>query len=225
VKLLVVEDDDHVAGALVAVLGRYGYETVRANDGRSAIDALGVDTDMVLLDLGLPDVDGFELCSKIKRLSDAPIIMVTARAHLGARIHGLEVGADDYLVKPYDLRELIARIGAVSRRGQSRRWDSQPEQGSVVLVGQVRIDLAARQIIVGDESVELTKKEFDVVALLARHPGVALPRERILREVWHTSWKGLGRSLEVHIGSIRSKLGNNDVIETVRGVGYRLARG
>jgi DNA-binding response OmpR family regulator len=224
VKLLVVEDDDHVAGALVAVLGRYGYDTVRAADGRSALDALGVDTDMVLLDLGLPDIDGFELCSKIKRLSDAPIIMVTARAHLGARIHGLEVGADDYLVKPYDLRELIARIGAVSRRGDSRRWDDRSEGGSVVWVGDVRIDLAGRQIVSHGQPVTLTKKEFDVVALLARHPGVALPRERILLEVRHTSWKGLGRSLEVHVGSIRSKLGSNDVIETVRGVGYRLAR-
>jgi DNA-binding response OmpR family regulator len=227
-SLLVVEDDDRVAGALVAVLRGRGFDPVRAADGRSALEALDTDTEMVLLDLTLPDMDGFEVCSRIRRRSDAPVIMVTARAQIRARIRGLEVGADDYLVKPYDLRELVARIDAVRRRGRSHDWTAAGGE-AIVEAGEVRIDLAARKVRRGDRSVSLTKKEFDVLAVLARHQGVALPRERILREVWETSWKGLGRSLEVHVASIRRKLGcgetseTSETIETVRGVGYRLA--
>lgn len=222
-ELLVVEDDDHVAGALVSVLGRHGFETVRVRDGRSALKALRPQTDMVLLDLALPDMDGFDVCQQIRRVSDAPVIMVTARSQLDARLRGLELGADDYLVKPYDLRELLARIDAVFRRSRSHEWDDRPEAARIQ-VGDVHIDLAAREVRLDDGTiVALTRKEFDVVALLARHNGVTLTRERILREVWNTGWKGLGRSLEVHVGAIRQKLGDHELIETVRGVGYRLA--
>lgn len=222
-QLLVVEDDDHVASALVSVLGRHGFETVRARDGKSALEALCPETDMVLLDLALPDMDGFEVCERIRRVSDAPVIMVTARSQLNARIQGLEMGADDYLVKPYDLRELLARIDAVFRRGRAHEWDDRPEAARVH-VGEVHIDLAAREVRLDDgTAVQMTRKEFDVIALLARHPGVTLTRERIIREVWNTGWKGLGRSLEVHVGAIRRKLGGHELIETVRGVGYRLA--
>lgn len=218
-RVVLVEDDNHVAAALAAVLTRHGYDTVRAEDAAAALRAVDSGTDMVLLDLGLPDLDGLELCRRIRRVSDVPVIMVTARSQVHARVTGLEVGADDYLVKPYDVRELIARMSAVERRGRSRVRPG----GELVRVGDVVIDLAARRVEAGSGPVTLTKKEFDVVALLARHPGVALPRERILREVWQTSWRGLGRSLEVHVASIRRKLGPDDVIETVRGVGYRLA--
>lgn len=234
-QLLVVEDDDHVAGALVSVLNRHGFQTIRARDGRGALAAISAGTDMVLLDLSLPDMDGFEVCARIRLVSDAPVIMVTARSQLDARIKGLELGADDYLVKPYDLRELLARIDAVLRRGRAHEWDERPDAAKL-RVGDVQIDLAAREVRLpdvgeatdaagGGRLVQLTKKEFDVVALLARHPGVTLTRERILREVWNTSWKGLGRSLEVHVGSIRRKLDGYDLIETVHGVGYRLAGG
>ncbi|WP_053206728.1 response regulator transcription factor [Jiangella muralis] len=218
-RVVLVEDDNHVAGALAAVLTRHGYDTVRAEDAAAALRAVDSGTDMVLLDLGLPDLDGLELCRRIRRVSDVPVIMVTARSQVNARVKGLQVGADDYLVKPYDVRELIARMSAVERRGRSRAGPG----GALVRVGDVVIDLAARRVEAGSRPVTLTKKEFDVIALLARHPGVALPRERILREVWQTSWRGLGRSLEVHVASIRRKLGPDDVIETVRGVGYRLA--
>lgn len=222
-ELLVVEDDDHVASALVSVLKRHGFEAVRVRDGRGALDAIRPETDMVLLDLALPDMDGFDVCQRIRKVSDAPVIMVTARSQLDARIKGLEMGADDYLVKPYDLRELLARIDAVFRRSRSREWDDRTGAAQVE-VGPVCIDLAAREVRLDDGSVvPLTRKEFDVVALLARHRGVALTRERILREVWNTDWKGLGRSLEVHVGAVRRKLGDHQVIETVRGVGYRLA--
>ncbi|MFW6205477.1 MAG: response regulator transcription factor [Actinomycetota bacterium] len=223
-QLLVVEDDDHVAGALVSVLNRRGFEAVRARDGRGALQAVGPQTDMVLLDLALPDMDGFEVCDRIRRVSDAPVIMVTARSQLDARIEGLRIGADDYLVKPYDLRELLARIEAVLRRRRPHEWDNRPAAASVD-VGDVRIDLAGRQVrtLSDDAQVPLTRKEFDVVAVLARNPGVALTRERILREVWDTDWKGFERSLEVHVGSVRRKLDGHAVIETVHGVGYRLA--
>lgn len=222
-QLLVVEDDDHVAGALVSVLTRHGFTTIRARDGRGALEALSPDIDMVLLDLGLPDMDGFEVCDRIRRVSDAPVIMVTARSQLDARIEGLGMGADDYLVKPYDLRELLARIDAVFRRGRAHEWDDRVPV-ALVHVGEISIDLAAREVrIDGDAVVPLTRKEFDVIAVLARHRGVTLTRERIFREVWNTSWKGLGRSLEVHVASIRHKLGNHELIQTVRGVGYRLA--
>ncbi|MGF0118572.1 response regulator transcription factor [Promicromonospora sp. Marseille-Q5078] len=232
-QLLVVEDDDHVAGALVSVLGRHGYEVVRARDGASALRELSPRTDMVLLDLTLPDIDGFEVCRRIRRVSDTPIIMVTARTRLDARIRGLEMGADDYVTKPYDVREVLARIDAVMRRGRGREWDgarAETAEARVRVRGLV-VDLARREVrrttgAVPDAAgavVELTRKEFDLLALLVRQQGSVLTRERILRDVWGSSWKGLGRTLEVHVASLRRKLGEPDVVETVRGVGYRVA--
>lgn len=236
-QLLVVEDDDHVAGALVSVLGRHGYEVVRARDGASALRELSPRTDMVLLDLSLPDIDGFEVCRRIRRVSDTPIIMVTARTRLDARIRGLELGADDYVTKPYDVREVLARIDAVMRRGRGREWDGARAEAADarVRVRGLVVDLARREVrrtagAVGDRvgdavgaAVELTRKEFDLLALLVRQQGSVLTRERILRDVWGSSWKGLGRTLEVHVASLRRKLGEPDVVETVRGVGYRVA--
>jgi DNA-binding response OmpR family regulator len=233
VQLLVVEDDDHVAGALVSVLGRHGYEVVRARDGASALRELSPRTDMVLLDLSLPDIDGFEVCRRIRRVSDTPIIMVTARTRLDARIRGLELGADDYVTKPYDVREVLARIDAVMRRGRGREWDGARAEAAEarVRVRGLVVDLARREVrrttgAVADAAgavVELTRKEFDLLALLVRQRGSVLTRERILRDVWGSSWKGLGRTLEVHVASLRRKLGEPDVVETVRGVGYRVA--
>jgi len=233
VQLLVVEDDDHVAGALVSVLGRHGYEVVRAHDGASALRELSPRTDMVLLDLSLPDMDGFEVCRRIRRVSDTPIIMVTARTRLDARIRGLELGADDYVTKPYDVREVLARIDAVMRRGRGREWDGARAEApdARVRVRGLLVDLARREVRrtgdgAGGEAgavVELTRKEFDLLALLVRRRGSVLTRERILRDVWGSSWKGLGRTLEVHVASLRRKLGEPDVVETVRGVGYRVA--
>ncbi|MEL7978134.1 response regulator transcription factor [Isoptericola sp. F-RaC21] len=232
-QLLVVEDDDHVAGALVSVLGRHGYEVVRARDGASALRELSPRTDMVLLDLSLPDIDGFEVCRRIRRVSDTPIIMVTARTRLDARIRGLELGADDYVTKPYDVREVLARIDAVMRRGRGREWDGARAEAADarVRVRGLVVDLARREVrrttgAVADAAgavVELTRKEFDLLALLVRQQGSVLTRERILRDVWGSSWKGLGRTLEVHVASLRRKLGEPDVVETVRGVGYRVA--
>ncbi|MEG3616414.1 MULTISPECIES: response regulator transcription factor [Isoptericola] len=222
-QLLVVEDNEHVAGALVSVLGKHGYDVIRAGDGSTALDELSQHTDLVLLDLALPDMDGFEVCRRIRKVSDTPIIMVTARTQLDARIRGLELGADDYVTKPYDIREVLARIDAVLRRGRAREWDGRQEAARVEVAG-LHIDLAAREVRRPDDStVSLTRKEYDLLALLVRHRGTALARERILREVWGSSWKGLGRTLEVHVASLRRKLGDPTVVETVRGVGYRVA--
>ncbi|MFJ2773061.1 response regulator transcription factor [Streptomyces sp. NPDC087300] len=224
-RLLLVEDDDHVAAALSAVLARHGFDVVHARNGEEALQALlpaktppfGV----VLLDLGLPDQDGYEVCGKIRKRGSVPVIMVTARADVRSRIHGLNLGADDYVVKPYDTGELIARIHAVIRRPPSAGAEA-TGGGSDLRLGPVRIELPTRQVSVDGSVVQLTRKEFDLLALLAQRPGVVFRREQIISEVWRTSWEGTGRTLEVHVASLRSKLHMPALIETVRGVGYRL---
>lgn len=218
-KILIVEDDERVADALAGFLGRAGYAVERAGDGRGALDMLGTDTEAVILDLGLPDIDGIELCRRIRAVSGVPILIATARSQVHERIRGLRAGADDFLVKPYDVQELLARIEAVTRRSHAIG----AEVGPVGIdIDGVRIDLVARRVLVDGEPVELTRKEFDIVAVLARYPGVPVPRERLIREVWNTDWQSFARSLEVHVASIRRKLGRPALIETVRGVGYRL---
>lgn len=220
-RILIVEDDDRVAAALEAFLARSGYASVRALDGATALELLDAETEVVLLDLGLPDIDGIDLCRRMRSRSDVPIVVVTARSQVAERIKGLRAGADDFVVKPYDVHELLARIEAVTRRSRPVR----PEVDARVLLhdGEVQIDLVGRQLLVGHRAVELTRKEFDIVAVLARYPGVAVPKERLIREVWNTDWRGFGHSLEVHVGAIRKKTGRRDLVETVRGVGYRLA--
>ncbi len=220
-KTLIIEDDHRVSGALAAYLTKAGYSPVRAPDGDSALEALGADTEVVLLDLGLPDIDGVDLCRRIRHQTDVPIIIVTARSRVQERIKGLRAGADDFIVKPYDVRELVARIEAITRRSQSiRPWLSEAWNSDEL---GVQIDFVGREVTVDEQRVELTRKEFDIVALLARYPGVAVPRERIIREVWNTDWHGFSRSLEVHIASARRKIDKEPFIETVRGVGYRLS--
>ncbi|KRF32517.1 response regulator transcription factor [Yonghaparkia sp. Soil809] len=219
--VLIVEDDDRLMDALRAFLRKAGYDTVSAADGAQALEALSSDTEVVLLDLGLPDVDGIELCRRIRERSGVPIIIATARSHVQERIRGLRAGADDFLVKPYNVLELVARIEAVTRRARALVAEPTPEQ--VIDVSGVRIDLSGRQVLVAGTAVDLTRTEFDIIAALARYPGVVVPRERIIREVWQTDWHAFSRSLEVHVGSIRRKIGRGDLIETVRGVGYRFA--
>ncbi|WP_193596425.1 response regulator transcription factor [Microbacterium sp. YJN-G] len=222
-RILIVEDDDRVAEALATFLSRSGYATVRAQDGAQALDLLGSDTEVVLLDLGLPDIDGVDLCRRIRAQSGVPVIIATARTDVQERIRGLRAGADDYVVKPYDVRELLARIEAVTRRLQPiHALQSAPGDHSQLEIDGVRIDLAARRVLVDAQQVDLTRKEFDIIAVLARYPGVPVPRERIIREVWNTDWQSFARSLEVHVASIRRKIGRASLIETVRGVGYRL---
>ncbi|HET8957444.1 MAG TPA: response regulator transcription factor [Microcella sp.] len=218
-SVLIVEDDDRLMDALRAYLRKSGYATTGASDAAQAMASLGADTEVVLLDLGLPDMDGIELCRLIRQRSGVPIIIATARSHVQERIRGLRAGADDFVVKPYNVLELVARIEAVTRRW--RTAVAEPDHDQVITLSGVRIDLASRQLAIDGESVDLTRTEFDIVAALARYPGVVVPRERIIREVWQTDWHAYSRSLEVHVGSIRRKAGRVDLIETVRGVGYR----
>jgi DNA-binding response OmpR family regulator len=231
-RLLLVEDDDRVAAALSAVLAKHGFDVVQARGGEEALRALVPDEnppfDVVLLDLGLPDQDGFEVCTRIRRGSGTPVIMVTARADVRSRIHGLNIGADDYVVKPYDTGELLARIHAVARRRATEDREAEAAAaggeapGATVRFGHVVIDTATRQVTVSGAVIALTRKEFDLLALLAQRPGVVFRREQIISEVWRTNWEGTGRTLEVHVASLRAKLGPPALIETIRGVGYRL---
>ncbi|KRV51474.1 two-component system response regulator [Wenjunlia vitaminophila] len=225
-RLLLVEDDNHVAAALCAVLGKHGFDVDHARSGAEALHALlpdgGEPHRVILLDLGLPDQDGFELCGRIRRRSTIPVIMVTARADVRSRIHGLNLGADDYIVKPYDTGELLARIHAVSRRTDPVNEPVGAGVAQLIRLGQITVDLATRRVSVAGDPVTLTRKEFDLLALLAQRPGVVFRREQIISRVWSTNWEGTGRTLEVHMASLRAKLRLPALIETVRGVGYRL---
>jgi two-component system response regulator RegX3 len=215
VDVLIVEDDDAIAEPLAKGLRREGFEVRRAPDGAAALAA--APADLVLLDLGLPDMDGFEVCRALRSRSAVPIIVLSARGEEVDRVIGLELGADDYLVKPFGFRELLARIRAVSRR-TDRRADLQ-----VLEVGTLHIDLRTHKVAVAGAPVSLTPKEFDLVTFLARDPGAVRSRGEILDEVWDPHWYGPTKTLDVHVASLRRKLGDPAMIETVRGVGYRLA--
>ncbi|MEV0450357.1 response regulator transcription factor [Streptomyces sp. NPDC050600] len=228
-RLLLVEDDDHVAAALSAILARHGFQITHARNGEEALQAVlpaahgeRPSFGVILLDLGLPDQDGYQVCGRIRKLTATPVIMVTARADVRSRIHGLNLGADDYVVKPYDTGELLARIHAVSRRTSAGEDGAVAAEDSTLRLGQVTVELPTRRVSVDGDAVALTRKEFDLLALLAQRPGVVFRREQIISEVWRTNWEGTGRTLEVHVASLRSKLRMPALIETVRGVGYRL---
>jgi two-component system, OmpR family, response regulator RegX3 len=215
VKLLVVEDEDGIAEPLVEGLGREGFEVERAATGKAALEAPAAD--LVLLDLRLPDIDGLEVCRRLRERSRVPIIVVSARGEEVDRVVGLELGADDYVVKPYGLRELVARIHAVMRRLEPRAAEAASTR-----VDGLEVDRRARRVALDGRTVELTPREFDLLALLASDPGAAISRERIFEEVWGTRWFGSPKTIDVHIAALRRKLGDPGRIETVRGVGFRL---
>ena len=214
-RILVVEDEDAIAEPLVEGLRREGFDVDRVATGAAALEAAL--PDVVLLDLRLPDIDGLDVCRALRERSAVPIIVVTARGEEGDRVVGLELGADDYVVKPFGLRELIARIRAVTRRTSSR-----PQAQEPLRVGTLVVDERARRAQLGDRELELTPKEFDLLAALARDPGAAVSRRRLLEEVWETAWYGSAKTIDVHVASLRRKLGDPGWIETVRGVGFRL---
>ena len=216
-RLLLVEDDDSIAVPLERGLVREGFEVDRVATGAAALQA--DPPDLLLLDLGLPDMDGYEVCRRIRAQSDLPIIVITARGDEVDRVIGLELGADDYLVKPFGFRELVARIRAVMRRAD--RPGAEPA-GDQIGWGPLVIDLRTRRVEVEGEEVVLTRKEFDLLAVLARDPGATVRREQILDEVWDTNWYGPTKTLDVHVGTLRKKLDRPGLVETVRGVGFRL---
>lgn len=214
-RILLVEDDDSIAEPVTSRLVREGFDVVRERSGIAALDATV--PDLVLLDLGLPDIDGQEVCRQLREKSAVPIIVVSARADEVDRVLLLELGADDYLVKPFGARELIARIRAVSRRSGDRT-----DPGAQTRVGDLFVDRRARKVTRAGDEIALTPKEFDVLAYLAEDPGTVCSRDRILHDVWETQWWGPTKTLDVHVASLRRKLGDPGRIETVRGVGFRL---
>ncbi|MDQ1427858.1 MAG: hypothetical protein QOK39_1334 [Acidimicrobiaceae bacterium] len=217
-RVLVVEDDDRIAGPLVDGLRRHGFLPTRVTTGAEALAA--GDTDVVLLDLGLPDLDGMEVCRQLRARSRVPILVITARGEETDRVIGLELGADDYLVKPFGFRELVARIRAVQRRVA----DAVPAEPDEQQLGALRLQRRNRRVYVGDAEVALTPKEFDLLALLAEEPGVVVTRQQLLEEVWDPHWYGPTKTIDVHVATLRKKLGDRAWIETVRGVGLRLGQ-
>jgi DNA-binding response OmpR family regulator len=223
VHVLVVEDDDAIADPLRRGLEREGFTVTRVASGADAVGADGLATghpDLVLLDLGLPDVDGREVCRRLRTRTEVPIIVITARGDEVDRVVGLELGADDYVVKPFGFRELVARIRAVARRSGRRAGDGVSQEGAGH--PRIEVDRRAHRAFVDGEEIELTRKEFDLLALLADDPGATRTRDEILETVWDAHWYGPSKTLDVHIASLRRKLGDASLIETVRGVGFRL---
>ncbi len=218
-RILIVEDDLAIAASLVEGLERHGMEARTTASGTSAVD-MASDADLVLLDLGLPDLDGKDVCRRIRAGSTVPIIVTTARGDEIDRVLLLELGADDYLVKPFGFRELVARIGAVTRRTSA--MPSASESNTVQEIGEVRLDRDSRRVFVGGDEVDLTPKEFDLIAMLAERPGAVRTREDIIDQVWDTNWYGPTKTLDVHISALRRKLAHSEWITTIRGVGYRL---
>jgi DNA-binding response OmpR family regulator len=214
-RVLVVEDDDAIAAPLGRGLEREGHDVLLAPTGAAALAAEGYD--VVLLDLGLPDLDGFEVCRRLRASSSVPIIVVTARGDEVDRVVGLELGADDYMVKPFGFRELLARIRAVTRRAKPP-----DDELAARTLGDLTVDPRTHSVTVGATVVTLTPKEFDLLLLLAEEPGTVYTRTHILETVWDPHWYGPSKTLDVHVASLRKKLGDPAWIETVRGVGFRL---
>jgi two-component system response regulator RegX3 len=216
VHLLLVEDDDSIAEPLAEGLVHHGFTVSRVATGAEALAA--APADLVLLDLGLPDIDGLEVCRRLRAVSAVPIVVLTARGDETERVVGLEIGADDYVVKPFGIRELVARIRAVARRSVPSP-EPQAQQ-----IGALTVDRRTRRVSIDGVEVPLAPKEFDLLALLAEDPGAVLTRHDILADVWDPHWYGPTRTLDVHVASLRKKLGDPGWIETVRGVGFRLGR-
>ncbi|MFC8917779.1 response regulator transcription factor [Streptomyces sp. NPDC047821] len=233
-RVLLIEDDASIAEPLAEGLARYGLDVGRVATGGAAL--AGPFGDIVLLDLGLPDMDGIDVCRRIRQVSHVPIIMLTARGEEADRVVGLEMGADDYLAKPFSMRELIARIRAVTRRTRATAdhltgtagVTGVPEPAAVRAVGPhpaggaLVVDRRTRQAWAGGTLLALTPKEFDLLALLAEDPGAVYSRQAILDQVWDPHFHGPTKTLDVHVAALRRKLGDPAWIHTVRGVGFRL---
>ncbi|MEX1909178.1 response regulator transcription factor [Janibacter sp. Y6] len=215
-RVLLVEDDDRVVAALTPALRRANLDVRRAPTAARALEAVG-EADLVLLDMGLPDQDGLVLCRHLRETTDIPIIAVTARRDEATVVNALRAGVDDYVTKPYRLAELMARIDAVMRRSLVHLPDP------VEQVGEIRLDHGSRQVWVGEQEIRLTRKEFDLLRMLVQAEGAAVTREALMSSIWETAWVGASRTLDVHVSALRSKLGCPAMIETVRGVGYRIA--
>ncbi|MDP3893705.1 response regulator transcription factor [Nocardioides sp.] len=227
-RALVVEDETSLARVLGSYLEREGFETTLAHDGLQAvITARDVDPDVVILDLGLPSLDGIEVCRQIRTFSDAYVVMLTARSEEVDTLIGLSVGADDYITKPFSPRELMARIQAMLRRPRTSR--AAEDQHDDLRFGDLRVDVLGRDVWLAGEPVALTRTEFDLLAALADRPRMAFSRRQLIDHVWGQSWVGDEHLVDVHIGHLRRKLGDDATegryVRTVRGIGYRMGNG
>ena len=223
-RILVVEDEDSISGPFAEALRRAGFEPLVTRTAAGALElAEEAEPDLVMLDLALPDGDGRDVCRELRRRSDVPIVMLTARGTEMDKIVGLELGADDYVVKPFSAAEVISRIRAVLRRGAGRDGASR----GPVRVGELELDPAARIARLDGHELDLSRKEFDLLAVLMQNGGRVVTREDLMSSVWDSNWFGSTKTLDVHIGWLRRKLGDDPThptyIETVRGVGFRFA--
>jgi DNA-binding response OmpR family regulator len=220
-RILVVEDEANIASFVAMYLQKAGYEVGVAADGAEALAKANADPpSLIVLDLMLPDVDGVDVCRRIRQRSDVPILMLTARDDDIDKIIGLEVGADDYLTKPFNPRELVARVKSILRRATTRR--TLPE-GGILEHGQLHIDSGRREVMVGEVEVQLAPKEFDLLWELLDHRGLVLTRDQLLERVWGYTFAGDTRTVDVHVGQLRRKLGEACPIVTVWGVGYKVS--
>jgi len=232
-RALVVDDEVPLAGVVASYLEREHFEVSIAHNGHDAITmAREIDPDVVVLDLALPGIDGLEVCRQLRTFSDAYVVMLTARDTEMDTVVGLSVGADDYVTKPFSPRELVARIRAMLRRPRTvaaADGGSVPDQPPPRVFGDLRIDVASREVFIDDEPITLTRTEFDVLAALSARPGVVFSRRQLLDAVWAESWVGNDHLVDVHIGHLRRKLGDDPAepryVTTVRGVGYRMGSG
>jgi two-component system alkaline phosphatase synthesis response regulator PhoP len=217
--VLVVDDERHIVDLVRLYLEKEGFGVIPASNGEEALALHDRhDPDLVILDLMLPRIDGFEVCREIRRRGDTPILMLTARTDDVDAIVGLELGADDYVTKPFNPRALVARVKAILRRTEVTARGGRP-----IEVGTLRIDPRRREARIGERRVELRAREFDLLVALARDPGVVLTRDGLLEGVWGTDFPGETRTVDVHVAELRKKLADDGpVIETVRGMGYRL---
>jgi two-component system, OmpR family, response regulator RegX3 len=225
-RILVVEDEDSISEPFAEVLRREGFEPLVTRTAAGALElAADGEPDLVMLDLSLPDGDGRDVCRELRRRSDVPIVMLTARGTEMDRIVGLELGADDYVVKPFSAREVISRIRAVLRRSAPR--DGAVSEEKSIQIGELELDPGARTARLAGEELDLSRKEFDLLAELMRNAGRVVKREDLMSKVWDVNWFGSTKTLDVHIGWLRRKLGDDPnrprYIETVRGVGFRFA--
>jgi DNA-binding response OmpR family regulator len=223
-RILLVEDEDSISGPLAAALEREGFDATVAGTAGEALElAPSVMPHLVLLDLMLPDGSGYDVCRELRRTSDVPVIMLTARGEEADRVVGLELGADDYVVKPFSAREVIARVRAVLRRSSAPRGES---MGPMV-VGELRLDAESRSATLGGDELDLSRKEFDLLQRLMRDAGSVVTREQLIDDVWDMNWFGSTKTLDVHVSALRRKLGDDAVqprfLHTVRGVGFRFA--
>lgn len=223
---MIVDDSPEVVELLRPVLTQDGHEVAVADNGRDGLDLVAsFRPEVVLLDVVLPEIDGLEVCRRLRRSSDAHVIMLTSKDHEVDRVVGLSIGADDYVTKPFYPREVSARIGAVGRRSRATTLDSSSGSPERVF-GDLRVDPAARRVSVAGREVVLTKTEFDLLDAITSRPGVVHTREMLRDGIWGPDWFGDDHVVDVHIGNLRKKIdraGEKSRIETVRGVGFRLA--